>query len=146
MCFFPGDPLSSRSPDPGRLGSLPARRERGFSLIEAIVAIAIIGSAIMISAALLNTLIISADHLQTQEQLLSEIESAVEMMRAGILPLKSGPLVTGGDPKLTPGLSVTVIVEEDQNLNGLYRVSFRAECSFRRRRISQSLLTEIWRP
>jgi len=128
----------------GGFGLGLTRIEGGFSLIEAIIAIAIIGSAIIISSALLNTLVISADHLQVQEELLGEMESAVEMMRVGILPLRSGPLSIAGNSSLTPGLSLTAIVEEERM--GLYRVNIRAECSFRRRRISQSLLTEIWRP
>lgn len=106
---------------------------------------AIVASAIIISSALLNTLVISSDHLAVQAKLLGEIESAIEMMRVGILPLESGPLGLNANSSQTPGLSVTAIVEEE-NPKGLYRVYIRAECSFRQRRVSQSLTTEVWRP
>jgi len=133
----------------GMVCRLPCGRcgkdERGFSLVEAIVAIALVGSAIIIASAFLNTLLISSDHLRMQEGLLSELEAAGEMMRAGILPLQSGPLAVGGYSGNTPGLSLTAIVEERQP-RGLYQVSLRAECSFRHRRISRTLVTEIWRP
>jgi len=120
-------------------------RTAGFSLVEAIVAIALVGSAIIIASAFLNTLILSSEHLRTQEALLAEIEAVSEMMRAGILPLQSGPLATGGSSGRTPDLSLTAIVEAKKP-EGLYQVSLRAECSFRHRRISRTLVTEIWRP
>ena len=120
-------------------------RTAGFSLVEAIVAIALVGSAIIIASAFLNTLILSSEHLRTQEALLAEIEAVSEMMRAGILPLQSGPLATGGSSGRTPALSLTAIGEAKKP-EGLYQVSLRAECSFRHRRISRTLVTEIWRP
>jgi len=144
-----------RKPDSGRASfrnlegkSFSPHRQAagGFSILEAVIAIALIGSALIISSAFLNTLIVSADHLSAQIELLHEIEGSLEMMRAGHIPLETGSIsLTGSSSARLPGLVVTVLVEPGQR-SGLYRVTFRAECSFRRRRLSRSLISEIWSP
>ena len=119
-------------------------RDGGFTLLEAVIAIALIGTAIVISSAFLNTLIVSADRLALQTGLLHEVESASEMMRAGLIPLETGILQTTGGAA-PEGLVLTAIVEP-RDVPGLYSVTLRAECPFRGQRISRTLVTAIWRP
>ena len=132
----------SRTDRPSPAAAQPG--ERGFTLLEAIVAIALVGIAILVSAAFLNALIVSADQLRIQTGLLHEVESAVEMMRADLIPLESGVLETSG-LSAPEGLTVTAIVEP-QSIPGLYAVTVRAECLLRGRRVSRMLQTAIWRP
>jgi prepilin-type N-terminal cleavage/methylation domain-containing protein len=120
-------------------------QEQGFTLLESIIAIALIGTAIIISTALLNTLAISSDHLRIHMGLLHEVETTIEMMRAGLVPLESGVISTSGGDSMAKDLVVTAIVEP-RDIHGLYDVTIRAECHFRSRRISRTLVTAIWRP
>jgi len=137
--FFP--------PDSEGEGISPSRQaEGGFSLLEAIIAIALIGSALIISMAFLNTLAIAADHLRTQIGLMHEVEGSLELMRAGHIPLETGIInMTGNSMATLRDLRVTVLVEPEKT-PGLYLVTIRAECSFRRRRLSRRLISEIWSP
>jgi len=120
--------------------------EGGFSILEAIVAIAIIGSALIISSAFLNILVVSADHLEAHIALLHEVEGSLELMRAGLIPLESGSIsMKGNSSEGLQGLRLTVLVEREDT-PGLFLVTIRAECSFRRRILSRSIVSEIWRP
>jgi len=120
--------------------------QRGFSILEAIVAIAMIGSALIISSAFLNTLIVSADHLEAHIALLHEIEGSLELMRAGLISLESGSIsLTGDSSSGIQDLRLTVLVEEE-DVPGLFLVTIRAECSFKKRILSRSLVSEIWKP
>jgi len=141
MSQFPADPSAALSH--------PLKGDRrpcsGFSLLEAMIAIALTGTALIISTALLNTLLHSSDHLRAHQELQTLTETGLEMMRAGFLPLKSGilPLSTGTED--TPDLVVSAVVEKTE-IPGLYLVTIRAECTFRHRKISRRLPAEIWRP
>ena len=122
----------------------PAHDDRGFSLIESVIAVALIGTALIISSALLNSLVLSADRLQAHREMLREIEAAVEMIRAGFVPLESGTLSSAGSNARFPDLRVTAVGEK-QAAPGLYLVIVRAECSVRRHLISRRLTTQVWR-
>ena len=124
--------------------SSPNSDDRGFSLIESLIAISLIGTALIISSALLNSLVYSADHLRAHTVMLREIEASIEMMRAGFVPLESGTLSSAGSNSHFPDLRVNAVVEK-QDAPGLYLVIVRAECSVRRNRVSRSLTTQMWR-
>jgi len=126
------------------MSPLNSPEQRGFSLIESVIAIALIGTALIISSALLNSLVSSSDRLRAHTEMLREIEAAVEMMRAGFVPLESGTLSSAGSNDRFPDLRVTAIVEK-QDAPGLYLVILRAECSIRRNLLSRRLTTQVWR-
>lgn len=123
---------------PGR-----ASREGGFSLIEAVVAIAIIASALIISGAFLNTLASSSARLRAQTEMLRELETSMEMIRSRFLPLLSGVTVPAGSNESYPDLVVTAVVEE-REIPGLYRVMVRAECTVGRSRLTRTLTSQVW--
>ena len=118
--------------------------QAGFSLVEAILAVAIIGAVLVISMSFLSTLVGSAARVQAQSEMLRELEAGLEMMRAGFLPLESGTLVSPGSSRSLPDLEVTAVVEK-VDVPGLYRITVHANCTYRRSRISRSITTQVWR-
>ncbi len=121
-----------------------ARGARGFSLIEAVVALGILASALVISGSFLNTLAASSARLRAQSEMLRELEGTLELVRSGFLPLASGTTVPAGSNPLYPDLQVTVLVEEGA-IPGLYVVVARAECSVARRPLVRTVTTQVWR-
>ncbi|RLE17873.1 MAG: hypothetical protein DRJ65_22170 [Acidobacteria bacterium] len=117
---------------------------RGFTLLECVIAIALIGSALIISTGMLNTLIAAADRVEAHTEMLRELEAAVEMMRSGFLPLESGILTSSETLGRFSDLRITVVVEKQQ-APGLYLVIVRAECRIRQATVSRTITTQIWR-
>jgi len=123
--------------------------QRGASLLEGLVALALIGIAILVAAAFLDTQAIATDRVQAQAELVLQLEAAVEGMRAGTVPLHSGAL----DPmpqSLPRSAEVDELALSAQILPleppGLVEVTLNASCRTRRGRQTKTVTTRIWRP
>ncbi len=120
-------------------------QERGFSLLESVVALALIGVSILVGTAFLNSMVRSSTRVQAGSELLRELEAAAEMLRAGLVPLESGIVAASGPSDRFPDLTVTALVERGE-VQGLYDVTLSARCSVAHGEASRVLVTRVWRP
>lgn len=69
--------------------SLGRARQRGFSLLEALIALTILGVALLLGAALLLQHPRVVKRLDAERQAYRAIEATLESVRSGLLPLQS---------------------------------------------------------
>lgn len=125
-------------------GKLRRSASRGTSLIEVVLALALVGAAVIVAASGLHgerELVRRAHHRDTVARTL---EAALESVRGGLLPLADGSFAPPVPTDL-PGLSVRIEVRP-AGRPGLYRVAAVARWRDRDRRMSQRLDTMVWRP
>lgn len=125
-------PLPSRSP-----------ASRGFSILELVAALAILGFAILATAAVLTTESHRATRLAARDEAVHALEARLEDLRAGLIPLSSAsfqvPATSATDLKITLDVAPT-------SPRDLYRVEATARWKVRGRPAAQRLTTLIWRP
>jgi prepilin-type N-terminal cleavage/methylation domain-containing protein len=108
--------------------SRQCRRQRGFSLIETLIALAILGTALLLGAALLLQHPRVLRRLDAQREAYRAIESTLEAVRAGALPLQSLELdgfVTSTGKQASEDLKLSMVVRPG-DLPGLYHVTLVA--------------------
>lgn len=119
--------------------------QRGASLLEGIIALAIIGIAILVAAAFLDSQAITAERVRAQRELVRQLEAAIEGARAGGFAMQSGAITP-----MPMSTEVEQLVVSQQVVArhppGLYEVTFRVGCRTRRGPLSRSVTTMIWRP
>lgn len=124
-------------------------RSSGFSLVEALVALAILALVLLLGFGLLwqqRRLLVRLEARETAEQAVAE---ALEVLRAGTLPLVSGPVpVSATSPSVeeSDGLWVVVRVVPAEPPAGLYRGQVLARCTVRGQTVIRTVDTQFWRP
>ncbi|NOZ93771.1 MAG: hypothetical protein GXP47_03385 [Acidobacteria bacterium] len=128
----------------GTHGELHRSAVRGTSLVEVVLALALVGAAVLVAAGGLRSesrLLRLAEH---RNAVARTLEAAVESVRSGVLPLEDGgfapPVPLGLD-----GLSVRIEVRTGSR-PGLYELAAVAHWREAGRRLSQRLDTMVWRP
>lgn len=127
-----------------------SRAEVGFSLIETLVALLILGWLLMVAVLLLVQEPVIARRMTAAEEALSAVEMTLEAFRAGLPPpLTSGQL----DPSLVvlPTFSAaenpTVWVEvEPQAISGLTALTVEVRYTVQQHPFRRSAQTMVWRP
>ena len=126
-----------------------AAHESGFTLVEALVALTIVGGALLLEVGAQWQSRAALDGLAIESALLASAEATVESVRAGALPLTSGPV----DPMLAlPGGALEVGEELTVEVGtsvvaGLCRLTVKGRAVDRRGRLhSIELQTQVWRP
>jgi type II secretory pathway pseudopilin PulG len=117
-------------------------RERGSILIESLIAVFLISIALLMGLPLLFEQPRIVRRLDAQRHALTALDSTLEALRAGTLPLQPARYGTGtsDDP------AVWVDVEPQPDPPGLYRVSLRAVYRIRDRTYERKVETLFWRP
>jgi prepilin-type N-terminal cleavage/methylation domain-containing protein len=120
---------------------------RGFSLIEALIALVLVGIALMLDLGLQAQSREIEDRLAVEAELLRRAEAVIESVRAGEHPLRSGAI----DPARAwpnpapPELAMIVVVDRTE-VSGLCRVTVRGQMRGKRDRPHDvELETLIWR-
>jgi len=118
-------------------------RQGGFSLLEVIAALAILGFSLTVTAVLLQGESTRVRRLAAREEALRALEATVETVRAGLVPLQSstGQPVAGSPAELR--LSLRVVPTHP---SGLYRVDATARWEVAGHPESATLTSLVWRP
>jgi len=112
---------------------LPSRagRPNGFTLLEALIALTVLGVALLLGMALVIQLPRDVRRLDAERQAMRAMEATLEALRAGTLPVQdlelSGFITLAGAPAARD-LGVTVAVTPTER-PGLYKVTLTAHYS-----------------
>ena len=120
---------------------------RGFTLVECIIALALTGFAILIGASLLTTQARVAERVEVRQVLTRTSEAILESVRGGALPLQSGPVQLDLQTE-TPFITYirSSLEVHPTARTGLYRVAARAGCTLRGEEVQVTLDTMVWQP
>lgn len=120
---------------------------RGFSLIEAIVALTIFGMAIVVAAGFLDVQMSSARRLEARSDLVRAAETVLESLRGGTLPLVSGDVdLTEEFLPLTRIQVRTRVGVTSGSVKGLYTVRVEAWAMVRSEDMKVTITSQVWRP
>jgi prepilin-type N-terminal cleavage/methylation domain-containing protein len=123
------------------------RRERGFTLVECLAALALVGFAIVVAASCLTAQARAAERLKAREQLTRTAESVLESVRGGAVPLRSATLSSAVLGLPTTDLPIDASLEVERLPHwGLYEVTATTGCTLQGERVHVVLTTMVWRP
>jgi prepilin-type N-terminal cleavage/methylation domain-containing protein len=122
------------------LSRLPPRagRPQGFTLVEALIALTVLGVALLMGMALVTQIRRDVLRLDAERQAMRAMEATLEAMRAGTLPVKickppscelGGFITLAGTPQAhDPHIRITVDITSTSR-PGLYQVTLTAQYS-----------------
>jgi hypothetical protein len=107
---------------------------RGFTLLEAVLALALVGAALLLDLGLQAQARALEARLAAEADLLRRAEALLESVRAGVHPLRSGPALgqLAWPAAADPELEMTLVVEPTE-LAGLCRVAVEGRLPLERR-------------
>lgn len=121
---------------------MPPRLTSGFSLVESLIALLVLSVALLMGLPLIQQQPGIVKRLDAQHVALREIESTIEALRSGSMPLQSIHLPASPGQ---PSLWVNVQPETDAPA-GLYHVTVRALWKIQGRDFEKKVETLIWSP
>lgn len=121
---------------------MPPRLTSGFSLVESLIALLVVSVALLMGLPLIQQQPGIVKRLDAQHVALREIESTLEAMRSGSMPLQSIHLPPSPGQ---PSLWVDVQPETDAPA-GLYHVTVRALWRIQGRDFEKKVETLVWSP
>ncbi len=125
----------------------PACRDHGFTLVEALAALAVVAMAVLVAAAFLQAHGTAARRLEVRAALVRATETTLEEIRAGVRPLATGNLDRTAELGLPPGARVTTVIRvDDGGVENLYRVAVRSRSTAAGPVMTVELETMVWRP
>lgn len=124
-------------------------RESGLSLIEVLIALVLVGTALLMGMglALQNPRIVR--RLDSERQAFRAMESTLEAVRAGAIPLQTSELdgfVTAVGTSAPKDLKIYMQVEPTGKPPGLFQVTVSARYEIEGRKIEKMLRTLVWSP
>lgn len=124
------------------------RSARAFSLVETVVALALVSTMLLTGLTMLTLQPRLQDRARAGEEALRAIESALETLRAEELPLESGRLIPGiAYPEANPARNLSLTLEvSPAGTPGLYELRVEATYLTWGRPASRSVTTMTWRP
>jgi len=108
-----------------------AGRPNGFTLLEALIALTILGVALLLGMALVIQLPRDVRRLDAEREAMRAMEASLEAMRAGALPVENSELtgfITMAGASAARDLGITVLVTPTTR-PGLYQVTLTAHYS-----------------
>jgi prepilin-type N-terminal cleavage/methylation domain-containing protein len=121
---------------------MPPRLTSGFSLVESLIALLVVSVALLMGLPLIQQQPGIVKRLDAQHVALREIESTIDAMRSGIMPLQSIHLAPSPGQ---PSLWVDVQPETDAPA-GLYHVTVRARWRIQGKDFEKKVETLVWSP
>jgi prepilin-type N-terminal cleavage/methylation domain-containing protein len=124
------------------------RNQSGFSLVETLVALAILTTALLLGMALVLQHPWVVRRVDAERQAYRAMESTLESVRAGVIPLQSmelGGFITAAGRPAPKDLKLSMTVRQRPDLPGLYNVTLVATYSIGRRKLEKRVETLVWR-
>lgn len=120
---------------------------RGFSLPEALIALAIFGFAVVAAASFLSTQLVVERRLAAREELLRLVEAGLESVRGGVVPLQ--PSVFTDDDLTDVSLLRDPVVIVDVHTTvvpHVFDIEVSARGDLMGEEVSLSVHSKVWRP
>ena len=125
----------------------PYPSARGFSLVEAIAALAIFGLAVIVASSFLDVQMSAARRLEARADLVRAAETLLESVRGGVMPLTSGDVDLSDEFQPMSSIRVrTTLRVTPRPLPDLYEVQVEARAMVRSEEMVVSISTMVWRP
>lgn len=115
--------------------------QRGFTYIEAIAAVSMVGLAVLAATSMTAAHPVASARLAAQEDMLSALDALLEDVRAGAVPLRSGVVRSPIRTSTPVRLSLEV---ESSEIAGLVRVRAIVRAEVRGQKLERVLSTAIW--
>ena len=128
---------------------LPTRPShvRGFTLIEALAALAIFAISVLVAAAFLQAHVQAARRLEVRSALVHITETTLEEIRGGLRPMASANLDRGPELGLAPGAAIRTSIKVDGGgVTDLYHVVVTSRSAAAGEPMEISIETMVWRP
>jgi len=123
------------------------RRDGGFTLVEALAALAIFAIAVLIAAAFLQAHVNAARRLEVRSALVKASETTLEELRGGARPLASVNLDRSAGSGLPPGATILTSVKvAGGGVPDLYRVVVTSRSTASGQPMEIILESMVWRP
>jgi len=124
-----------------------APSRRGFSLVEAVAALAVFGFAVIVASTFLDVQMSSARRLEARADLVRAAEVLLESVRGGAMPLTSGNVDLSDEFQPMSSIRVqTTLRVTPRSLPDLYEVRVEARAMVRSEDMVVSITTQVWRP
>ncbi len=114
---------------------------RGFTLVETLIALALLTLALLLGLGLVLQHPRIVRRLDAQREAIHTLETTLELLRAGALPLESRTL-----PVSPRKIALSIQVAPEGYPPGLYRVQVRAAWQVEGRPRERTVETLLWRP
>ena len=124
------------------------RAQSGFSLVETLVSLAILTTALLLGMALVLQHPWVVRRVDAERQAYRAMESTLESVRAGVIPLESmelGGFITAAGRPAPKDLKLSMTVRQRPDLPGLYNVTLVATYSIGRQKLEKRVETMVWR-
>jgi len=122
--------------------------QSGFSLLEALVALVLLGVALLLGMELLLQNPRVVRRLDGERQAFRAMESTLEAVRAGAIPLMTsdlGGFSTAVGAPAPKDLAISMQVDPT-GLPGLFQITLRATYTADRKKVQKELQSMIWSP
>jgi type II secretion system protein I len=125
----------------------PGQRFDGFTLVEALAALAIFAMAVLVAAAFLQVHAAAARRLELRSALVVATETALEEVRAGVRPLAPAVVDSELGSGRSPGAVIRTTIEvEAAGTADLHRVAVTSRSAVAGEPLEISIATLVWRP
>jgi len=122
--------------------------QSGFSLLEALVALVLLGVALLLGMELLLQNPRMVRRMDGERQAFRAMESTLEAVRAGAIPLVTsdlGGFATAVGSPAPKDLAISMQVDR-AGLPGLFQVTLRATYTMDQKKVQKELQTLVWSP
>jgi prepilin-type N-terminal cleavage/methylation domain-containing protein len=124
-----------------------APSRRGFSLVEAVAALAVFGFAVVVASSFLDVQMSAARRLEARADLVRAAETLLESVRGGVMPLTSGDVDLSDEFQPMSSIRVrTKLQVISRPQPDLYEVRVEARAMVRSEEMVVSITTQVWRP
>ncbi len=119
------------------------KRQKGFSLVEAMVALAITALTMTLGMSLLAQQTDVSRRVRAHQEATKAIETTIEDLRAGVIPLADGPVEARARAAESEALVVWLEVEPMASA-GLTEVAVEARYVVGQRALQRKIRTMVW--